>query len=136
MCNRVVAVSSKIVAEQKEKSGNALFIRLPRLVAAIQTPYRSSYFLWLSRFLLSETAYSRLFLFIIFSFQNFRYHSGITNGYQCSYWYYDSDEKDFQYIFNLIPKDKQHSANSRYAFICITFSLFLVSITIYPDNYF
>ena len=47
----------------------------------IQTPYRLSYFLCLSRFLLSETASSRLFLFIIFSFQNFRYHSGITNGY-------------------------------------------------------
>ena len=30
---RVVAISSKIVAEQKEKSGKALFIRLPRLVA-------------------------------------------------------------------------------------------------------
>ena len=28
---------SKIVAEQKEKSGNVLFIRLPRLVATIQT---------------------------------------------------------------------------------------------------
>ena len=29
--------SSKVVAETKEKSGNALFIRLPRLVDAIQT---------------------------------------------------------------------------------------------------
>ena len=38
--NRVVAFSSKIVAEQKEKPGNALFIRLPRLVATIRTPYR------------------------------------------------------------------------------------------------
>ena len=52
---------------------------------AIQTPYRLSYFLCLSSFLLSETASSCLFLFIIFSFQNFRYHSGITNGFQCSY---------------------------------------------------
>ena len=30
--------SSKVVAETKEKSGNALFTRLPRLVDAIQTP--------------------------------------------------------------------------------------------------
>ena len=37
MRNRVVAVSSNLVAEQKKKSGNALFIRLPRLVATIQT---------------------------------------------------------------------------------------------------
>lgn len=29
--------SSKLVAEKREKSGNALFIRLPRLVAAVQT---------------------------------------------------------------------------------------------------
>lgn len=29
---------SKIVAEHKEKSGNALFIRLPGLVATTQTP--------------------------------------------------------------------------------------------------
>ena len=40
MRNRVVAFSSKIVAAQKEKPGNALFIRLPRLVATIRTPYR------------------------------------------------------------------------------------------------
>ena len=37
MWNRVVAVSSNLVAVQKKKSGNALFIRLPRLVATIQT---------------------------------------------------------------------------------------------------
>ena len=37
MRNRVVAFSSKIVAAQKEKPGNALFIRLPRLVATIRT---------------------------------------------------------------------------------------------------
>lgn len=29
--------SSKLVAEKKEKSGNTLFIRLPRLMAIIQT---------------------------------------------------------------------------------------------------
>lgn len=68
-------------------------------MSVIQTPYRSSYFLWFSGFLLSETASSRLFLFIIFSFQNFRYHSGITNGYQCAYWYYDSDAKNGQGFF-------------------------------------
>ena len=32
MRNRVVAVSSNLVAEQKKKSGNALFIRLPWLL--------------------------------------------------------------------------------------------------------
>lgn len=57
----------------------------------IQTPCRLSYFLWVSKFLLSETASSRLFLFIIFSIQKFRYHLGIINEYQCTYWYYDSD---------------------------------------------
>ena len=56
------------------------------------------YFLCLSRFLLLKTTSFRLFLFIIFSFQNFRYHSGITNGYQCSYWYYDSDEVNLQVV--------------------------------------
>ena len=35
MRNRVVAFSSKIVAAQKEKPENALFIRLPRLVATV-----------------------------------------------------------------------------------------------------
>ena len=61
----------------KRKSPGMPCIRLPRLVTTIQTPYRLCYFLCLSEFLLSETASSRLFLFIIFSFQNFRYHSGI-----------------------------------------------------------
>ena len=37
MRNRVVAFSSKIVAQQKKKPGNALFIRLPRLVATTRT---------------------------------------------------------------------------------------------------
>lgn len=46
-------------------------------MSVIQTPYRLSYFLCLSRFLLSETASSRLFLFIIFSFQNFGYHEWV-----------------------------------------------------------
>jgi len=40
MQNRVVAFSSKIVAQQKKKPGNALFIRLPRLVATTRTPQR------------------------------------------------------------------------------------------------
>lgn len=52
-------------------------IRLSGPPPTIQTPYRLSYFLWFSGFWLSETVSYRLFLFIIFSFQNFRYHSGI-----------------------------------------------------------
>ncbi len=43
MRNRVVAFSSKIVAAQKEKPGNALFIRLPRLVATIRTLFPVRY---------------------------------------------------------------------------------------------
>ena len=39
MRNRVVAFSIKVVAVQKEKPGNALFIRLPRLVAPIRTRF-------------------------------------------------------------------------------------------------
>lgn len=78
--------------------GNPHKYRFSAFLSVIQTPYRLSYFLWHSRFLLSETASYRLFLFIIFSFQNFRYHSGITNGYQCSYWYYDSDEVNLQVV--------------------------------------
>ena len=48
--------------------------------------------------MLPKTTSFRLFLFIIFSFQNFMYHSGITNGYQCSYWYYDSYEVNLQVV--------------------------------------
>lgn len=47
-------------------------------------------------FCFQKQASFRLFLMIIFSFQSFRYHSGITNGYQCTYWYYDSDERNVQ----------------------------------------
>lgn len=53
MRNRVVAVSSNLVAEQKKKSGNALFIRLPRLVATIQTPQRFNGMTFFSLFLLT-----------------------------------------------------------------------------------
>lgn len=81
-----------------ERAKKARKISISWLIYFIQTPYRLSYFLWHSRFLLSETASYRLFLFIIFSFQNFRYHSGITNGYQCSYCYYDSDEVNLQVV--------------------------------------
>ena len=35
--------SSKLVAEKKGKSGNALFIRLPRLMAITQTRFRQLY---------------------------------------------------------------------------------------------
>ena len=44
MRNRVVVFSSKIVAQQKKKPGNALFIRLPRLVATIRTQLTLSFF--------------------------------------------------------------------------------------------
>ena len=82
----------------KTNAGNPHKYRLSAFLSVIQTPYRLSYFLCLSRFLLPKTTSFRLFLFIIFSFQNFRYHSGITNGYQCSYWYYDSDEVNLQVV--------------------------------------
>ncbi|MGN1166061.1 MAG: hypothetical protein ACI4S2_06540 [Lachnospiraceae bacterium] len=34
---KVIPIPQRKVAEQKKKSGNALFIRLPRLLATIQT---------------------------------------------------------------------------------------------------
>lgn len=37
------AISSNLVAEQKKKPGNALFTRLPRLYATIQTPLRTAF---------------------------------------------------------------------------------------------
>ena len=102
-----------------ERAKKARKIGISWLIYFIQTPYRLSYFLCLSRFLLSETASSRLFLFIIFSFQNFRYHSGIMNGYQCAYWYYDSAKRNVQELFTfchntsytsfLTHKDMDHS---------------------------
>ena len=76
---------AKLEPFDKTNAGNLHKYRFSAFLSVIQTPYRLSYFLCLSRFLLSETASSRLFLFIIFSFQNFRYHSGITNGYQCAH---------------------------------------------------
>lgn len=82
----------------KHKAQKPLIYKASGLYYTIQTPYRLSYFLCLSRFLLLKTTSFRLFLFIIFSFQNFRYHSDITNGYQCSYWYYDSDEVNLQVV--------------------------------------
>ena len=89
---------AKLETFDKTNDGNPHKYRLSAFLSVIQTPYRLSYFLCLSRFLLLKTTSFRLFLFIIFSFQNFRYHSGITNGYQCSYWYYDSDEVNLQVV--------------------------------------
>ena len=70
---------AKVEPLDKTNAGNQHKYRLSAFLSVIQTPYRLSYFLCLSSFLLSETASSRLFLFIIFSFQNFRYHSGIIS---------------------------------------------------------
>lgn len=89
---------AKLEPFDKTNAGNPHKYRLSAFLSVIQTPYRLSYFLCLSRFLLLKTTSFRLFLFIIFSFQNFRYHSGITNGYQCSYRYYDSDEVNLQVV--------------------------------------
>ena len=72
----------------------------------------------LAGFCFQKQASFRLFPMIIFSFNNFRYHSGITNGYQCTYWYYDSDEGNVQELFTfyrntsyssfLIRMDRDH----------------------------
>ena len=55
----------------------------------------------LAGFCFQKQASFRLFLLIIFSFQNFRYHSGITDRYQCTYWYYDSDCRNVQELFHI-----------------------------------
>ena len=73
----------------------------------------TGYFLCFRKFLLAEIASFRLFLLIIFSFQSFRYHTGITNGYQCTYWYYDSDERNVQVEF-LLPLFTSQKHNQVY----------------------
>lgn len=111
----------------KVNAGSPHKYRLSAFLSVIQTPYRLSYFLCLSRFLLLKTTSFRLFLFIIFSFQNFRYHSGITNGYQCSYWYYDSDEVNLQVVNSKYSSPQP--TNILYIIQLPLFCLFLYSIS-------
>ena len=83
-----------------EENGKPLFIRLPAIFSLLKLPTKQLISTVMVDICFQKQASFRLFPLIIFSFQFFRYHLGITNKYQWTYRYYDLDMGNVQGIFS------------------------------------